>query len=185
MTCGKQLIDEIRKLAGHLRAGGEDRRRRGTGRNRPGGRRDGRRFDELLVPRDPHAGAQLSGAAADVLKKWAQDSVRSHHLSDGAARAARNRRRQAGRFLIRSKSPDKRDSATTFYEVLLQSQGAGLFTLRRYRRDRCRSARARRSAHHARALGKARGRSDRDDPGLKTGFGAPVCTVGLCLLASE
>ena len=37
--------------------------------------------------------------------------------------------------LIRSKSPDKRDNATTFYEVLLASQGAGLFTLRRYRRD--------------------------------------------------
>ncbi len=37
--------------------------------------------------------------------------------------------------LIRSKSPDKRDNSTTFYEVLLQSQGAGLFTLRRYRRD--------------------------------------------------
>ena len=33
-----------------------------------------------------------------------------------------------------AQAPDKRDSATTFYEVLLQSQGAGVFTLRRYRR---------------------------------------------------
>ena len=37
--------------------------------------------------------------------------------------------------LIRSKSPDKRDNSKTFYEILLQSQGSGLFTLRRYRRD--------------------------------------------------
>jgi len=76
----------------------------------------------------------LAGAGSDVLKKWADAlcgrvTYLLEHLgpleidTDGK------------QVLIRSKSPDKRDNATTFYEVLLQSQGAGIFTLRRYRRE--------------------------------------------------
>ncbi len=76
----------------------------------------------------------MSGAGANVLKKWAEDlCARVTYLLEQLGPLEIDS--QGKQVLIRSKSPDKRDSATTFYEVLLQSQGAGLFTLRRYRRD--------------------------------------------------
>ncbi len=76
----------------------------------------------------------LNGAAADVLKKWAHDlCARITYLMEPLGPLEIDA--ESRQVLIRSKSPDKRDSATTFYEVLLQSQGAGVFTLRRYRRE--------------------------------------------------
>ena len=73
---------------------------------------------------------------------------------------------EGDKFSSAPKSPDKRDNSTTFYEVLLQSQGAGcLHAASLSPRQPGGSARARRSADHARAFGKARRRPDRDDPG--------------------
>lgn len=42
----------------------------------------------------------------------------------------------AGQVLIRSTPPDKQGTTIQFYEVILQSQSGGNFTLRRYRTDK-------------------------------------------------
>lgn len=134
MSCGRQLTNEVRKLAGHT--GPTVKTVAVAGPNGIDLAVDVTAADSMscscreLRMRVP----ALSGAGADVLKKWAQDlCARVTYLLeqlgpleiDAAGKQA----------LIRSKAPDKRDNSTTFYEVLLQSQGAGLFTLRRYRRD--------------------------------------------------
>ena len=41
-----------------------------------------------------------------------------------------------GQVLIRSNPPDKQGGKTTFYEIVLQSQSGGNFTLRRYQADK-------------------------------------------------
>ena len=134
MTCGQQLTNEIRKLAGH--AGPAAKTVAVSG---PGGvdlAVDVTAADSMscscreLRMRVP----ALSGAGADVLSKWAQDLCsRVTYLLEQIGPLEID---TAGKqVLIRSKAPDKRDNSTSFYEVLLQSQGAGLFTLRRYRRD--------------------------------------------------
>ena len=76
----------------------------------------------------------LAGADASVLEKWAQNlCARVTYLLEQIQPLEIDQ--QAKQVLLRSQSPDKRQNATTFYEILLQSQGAGLFTLRRYRRN--------------------------------------------------
>jgi hypothetical protein len=133
MTCGKQLIGEIHKLAGHLGQGAKT-----VAVSGPNGidlAVDVTSVDSMscscreIRMRVP----SLNGAAADVLKKWAQDlCARITYLMEPLGPLEIDS--EGRQVLIRSKSPDKRDAATTFYEVLLQSQGAGVFTLRRYRR---------------------------------------------------
>ncbi len=78
--------------------------------------------------------ASLAGAGPDVLKKWADAlCARITYLLEPLGPLEVDA--EGPQVLIRSKSPDKRDDATAFYEILLQLQGAGVFTLRRYRRD--------------------------------------------------
>lgn len=134
MTCGQQLIAEIRKLAGH---GGPDAKtvsipapdsvELSVDVTAADSMSCSCRELRLRVP-------SLNGVAAPVLKKWAEAlCARVTYLLEQLGPLEVDS--QGKQVLIRSKSPDKRDSATTFYEVLLQSQGAGVFTLRRYRRD--------------------------------------------------
>ena len=133
MTCGKQLIGEIRKLAGHV-----GQVPKTVAISAPNG------IDlavDLTAADSMSCSCReirmrvtsLNNAGPDVLKKWAQDfCARVTYLMEPLGPLEIDV--DARQALIRSKSPDKRDSATTFYEVLLQSQGAGVFTLRRYRR---------------------------------------------------
>jgi hypothetical protein len=133
MTCGTQLIAEIRKLAGHLGQGAKT-----VAVSGPNGidlAVDVTAADSMSCScREIRMRvSSLNGASADVLKKWAHDlCARITYLMEPLGPLEVDV--EARQVLIRSKSPDKRDSATTFYEVLLQSQGAGVFTLRRYRR---------------------------------------------------
>jgi hypothetical protein len=134
MTHGQQLITEIRKLAGHNGPAAQT-----VSVSAPDGVElavDVTAADSMscscreLRMRVP----ALNGADASVLKKWAEAlCARVTYLLEQLGPLEIDS--QGRQVLIRSKSPDKRDSATTFYEVLLQSQGAGLFTLRRFRRD--------------------------------------------------
>ncbi len=133
MTTGRQLADEVRKLAGHagpaaktvaIAAGSVDLAVDVTAADSMS---CSCREIRMRVP-------ALSGAGPDVLKKWAHDLCsRVTYLLEQLGPLEIDS--EGKQVLIRSKSPDKRDNSTTFYEVLLQSQGAGLFTLRRYRRD--------------------------------------------------
>jgi hypothetical protein len=134
MTCGRQLTDEIRKLAGY--AGTVPKTVAVSGPAGVDPAVDVTGADSMscscreLRMRVP----ALSGASADVLKKWAEDlCARVTYLL--AQLGPLEIDVQGKQALIRSKAPDKRDNSTAFYEILLQSQGAGLFTLRRYRRD--------------------------------------------------
>lgn len=80
-----------------------------------------------IVLRSP----QLNGAAIDVLKRWAAAlSQRVTYLMEGIGPLEVDA--DAGQILIRSTPPGKRDDGTRFYEILLESQAAGNFTLRRY-----------------------------------------------------
>jgi hypothetical protein len=134
MDCGRQLITEIRKLDGYTGP-----QVRTVAVSIPGG-------IELAV--DVTAAdsmscscreirmrvAALAGAGPDLLKKWAEDlCARITYLLEQLGPLEVDA--EGKQVLIRSKSPDRRDDARTFYEILLQSQGAGVFTLRRYRRD--------------------------------------------------
>jgi hypothetical protein len=134
MTCGRQLTNDIRKLAGY--AGPMPKTIAVSG---PAGvdlAVDVTAADSMSCScrefrmRVP----ALSGAGPDVLKKWAEDlCARVTYLLEQIGPLEIDI--EGKQVLIRSKAPDKRDNATAFYEILLQSQGAGLFTLRRYRRD--------------------------------------------------
>jgi hypothetical protein len=76
----------------------------------------------------------LAGAGSAVLKKWADAlCARITYLLEHLGPLEIDT--EGKQVLVRSTSPDKRGNATTFYEVLLQSQGAGMFTLRRFRRE--------------------------------------------------
>jgi hypothetical protein len=133
MTCGRQLANEVRKLAGHagpapktvaVADGDVDLAVDVTAADSMS---CSCREIRMRVP-------ALAGAGPDVLKKWAHELCgRVTYLLEQLGPLEIDT--QGKQVLIRSKSPDKRDNSTTFYEVLLQSQGAGLFTLRRYRRD--------------------------------------------------
>jgi hypothetical protein len=134
MATGQSLIAEIKKLAGHAGPAVKS-----VAVSAPGGvdlAVDVTAVDSMscscreIRMRVP----SLSGAGPDVLKSWAdalcaQVTYLLEQLGpleiDGQAKQA----------LIRSAAPDTRGDAKSFYEILLQSQGAGLFTLRRYRRD--------------------------------------------------
>jgi hypothetical protein len=134
MSCGNQLIKDIRKLAGHV--GSAPRTVAISDSSGVDLAVDVTAADSMscscreIRMRVPH----LSGVGADVLKKWAENlcSRVTYLLEQLGPLEIDAEGKQA---LIRSKSPDKRDDSTSFYEVLLQSQGAGLFTLRRYRRN--------------------------------------------------
>jgi hypothetical protein len=134
MSCERQLVNEIRKLAGHTGAVPKT-----VAVSEPGcvdlavdvtiadSLSCSLREIRMRVP-------ALNGAGADVLKKWADAlCARVTYLLEQIGPLEVDV--EGKQVLIRSTSPDKRADATTFYEILLQSQGAGLFTLRRYRRD--------------------------------------------------
>jgi hypothetical protein len=134
MTCGRQLANEVRKLAGH--AGGVPKTVGVSGPNGIDLAVDVTAADSMscscreIRMRVP----ALNGAGPDVLKKWAHDLCgRVTYLLEQLGPLEIDA--EGKQVLIRSKSPDKRDNATAFYEILLASQGTGLFTLRRYRRD--------------------------------------------------
>jgi hypothetical protein len=134
MTVGRQLISEIRKLAGHLGP---------TAKTIAVSAPDGVDLAVDVTAADSMSCScreirmrvpSLSGAGSDVLKQWAQNlCARVNYLLEQIGPLEIDA--EAKQVLIRSKSPDKRDNATAFYEILLQSQGAGVFMLRRYRRD--------------------------------------------------
>src|ERR1700679_1886812 len=130
MTSGQQLITEIRKLAGHAGPGAQTVTVSGP--------------DQIELAVDVTAADSLScscrelrmrvpalnGADSAILKKWAEALCsRVTYLLEQLGPLEVDS--QGKQVLIRSKSPDERDSSKTFYEILLQSQGAGLFTLRR------------------------------------------------------
>lgn len=77
----------------------------------------------------------LSNAGVDVLRQWASDFCKRityllEHIGPLEVDPA------AGKVLVRSTPPDKQDSTTSFYEILLQSHANGNFTLRRYRTEK-------------------------------------------------
>jgi hypothetical protein len=134
MTCGHQLIAEIRKLNVPSPAAPKTVAVAG-----PGGvdlAVDVTALDSMscscreLRMRVP----SLTGAGAAALKKWADAlCARITYLLEHLGPLEVDT--QGKQVLVRSTTPDKRGNTTSFYEVLLQSQGAGLFTLRRYRRE--------------------------------------------------
>lgn len=74
----------------------------------------------------------LHGAAFDVLKQWSQSlSTRITYLLEHLGPLEFDP--HSGTVLIRSTPPDQLAAGTQYYEIMLASQGAGTFTLRRYR----------------------------------------------------
>jgi hypothetical protein len=74
----------------------------------------------------------LQGAAFDQLKTWADSlSRRITYLLEHIAPLEYDE--PAGEVLIRSTPPSQLPDGTQFYEILLQSQSGGRFTLRRYK----------------------------------------------------
>jgi hypothetical protein len=133
MSGGKQLVGEVLKLAGHVgpaaktvAVSGPDGIDLAVDVTAADSLSCSCREVRMRVP-------ALNKAAADVLKKWAERlCARVTYLLEPLGPLETDV--EGRQVLVRSKSPDERDSAKTFYEVLLQSQGAGVFTLRRYRR---------------------------------------------------
>jgi hypothetical protein len=75
---------------------------------------------------------KLVSAGFDTLRAWAEAlSKRVTYLLENIGPLELDP--AAGQVLIRSTTPDQQSNATSFYEVLLSSQGSGQFTLRRYR----------------------------------------------------
>jgi hypothetical protein len=73
----------------------------------------------------------LVGAGLDPLKQWAEDlSKRITYLLENIGPIEIDPALQ--QVLIRSNPPDKQAGTTRFYEILLQSQSNGNFSLRRY-----------------------------------------------------
>ncbi len=133
MSGGKQLVSEVRKLVGH--AGQSPKTVAVSGPDGIDLAVDVTAADSLSCScREVRMRVPaLNNADADVLKKWAERlCTRVTYLMESLGPLETDV--EGRQVLIRSKTPDKRESATTFYEVLLQSQGAGVFTLRRYRR---------------------------------------------------
>ncbi len=77
----------------------------------------------------------LGAATLDVLKKWGDGLCkRITYLLENLGPLEYDA--QGNQVLIRSTPPDKSATGTTkYYEVVLSSQGAGRFTLRRFRND--------------------------------------------------
>lgn len=74
----------------------------------------------------------LAGCSFDVLEAWAEALARKvTYLLEDLGPLERDP--QSGRLLMRSTEPDARDGEKAYYEVLLESQGQGAFSLRRYR----------------------------------------------------
>ena len=78
---------------------------------------------------------QLNNSNVNTLKKWAKDLCqRVTYLLENLGPLEYDA--QGNEVLIRSTPPDKTLVGTTnYYEVMLTSQGAGRFSLRRYRYD--------------------------------------------------
>ncbi len=77
----------------------------------------------------------LTGAGVDVLQQWAADLCRRvTYLLENIGPLEIDA--DASEVLIRSTPPDRQSGATSFYEILLQSQGNGSFSLRRYRTEK-------------------------------------------------
>jgi len=77
----------------------------------------------------------LANAKFDVLKEWAQAlSKRITYLLEhiGPLEFSPDQ----GQVLIRSTPPDQQPNVTQFYEIRLQSQAGGKFTLRRFRAEK-------------------------------------------------
>lgn len=74
----------------------------------------------------------LQNAAFDALRQWATGlSQKITYLLESLGPLEFDP--QAGTVLIRSTPPDQLASGTQYYEIMLSSQGAGTFKLRRYR----------------------------------------------------
>ncbi|MBW3540159.1 MAG: hypothetical protein KY476_07810 [Planctomycetes bacterium] len=74
----------------------------------------------------------LAAGGFDALKKWAEAlSQRVTYLLENIGPLEFDP--ASGQVLIRSKAADAQPYGSSYYEVLLASTGAGLFTLRRYR----------------------------------------------------
>ncbi len=73
----------------------------------------------------------MQGVAFDVLKKWAENlSRRITYLLENIAPLEFDE--TAGEALIRSTPPDQLPDGTQYYEILLQTLGAGRFSLKRF-----------------------------------------------------
>ena len=84
---------------------------------------------------------QLNNSNVNTLKKWANDLCqRVTYLLENLGPLEYDA--HGNEILIRSTPPDKSLAGTTnYYEVMLTSQGAGRFSLRRYRYDSVNQAR--------------------------------------------
>lgn len=78
----------------------------------------------------------MNAVTLDVLKNWANDLCkRVTYLLENLGPLEFDA--QGNQVLIRSTPPDQSTTGTAkYYEVMLSSQGAGHFTLRRFRNDR-------------------------------------------------
>ncbi len=77
----------------------------------------------------------LVGCETGTLEAWADAlSKRITYLLEGVGPVEIDE--QAGKVLVRSQPPLSDDSGSEYYEVLLESDTQGNFTLRRYRSDR-------------------------------------------------
>ena len=82
----------------------------------------------------------LQNVAVDVLRKWATGlSARVTYLLEnlGPLEIDPN----TGKVLIRSTPPDQQPDGTKYYEIILESQSQGNFTLKRYRCEKGRAGR--------------------------------------------
>ena len=76
----------------------------------------------------------LSGANFDTLKKWAEQlCLRVTYLLENIGPLELDP--DAGEVLIRSTPPYRQAGTMKFYEILLQSQSGGNFSLRRYQSE--------------------------------------------------
>ena len=73
----------------------------------------------------------LANAGFEMLKTWAARlSERITYLLENIEPLEVSA--EDGAVLIRSSPPDRHDAATTYYDILVESQAEGCFTLRRY-----------------------------------------------------
>ena len=73
----------------------------------------------------------LAGCDTDTLRQWAQNlSQRVTYLLENLGPIEIDT--TAGKLLVRSTPPDQQPDGTRFYEILLESNTTGNFSLRRY-----------------------------------------------------
>jgi hypothetical protein len=77
----------------------------------------------------------LAGCGTDLLEAWAAElSARITYLLENVGPVEVDTK--AGKVLVRSTPPTRQAGGTEYFEVLLESDTKGNFTLRRYRADR-------------------------------------------------